>query len=92
LQAAKENDDFRGKNSEQSQKLSSEVAEQLEAALTHTKVGIIEVGNNGILETFLRTRRGIHASFAKYLCQDPLVFDTIFHAFVSKRTLIKYNL
>jgi hypothetical protein len=38
LQAAKENDDFRGKNSEQSQKLSSEVAEQLESALTHTKV------------------------------------------------------
>jgi hypothetical protein len=42
LQAAKENDDFRGKNSEQSQKLSSEVAEQLESALTHTKVRFLK--------------------------------------------------
>ncbi len=38
VQAAKENDDFRSKNSEQSLKLTGEVAEQLESALAHTKV------------------------------------------------------
>ena len=38
FQAAKENEDLRGKKNEQSQKLTAELAEQLESALTHTKV------------------------------------------------------